>query len=329
MNNPLVSILILNWNGINWLEECIVSVMQTSYQPIEIVVVDNASTDKSVEMVETKYKGVVVVKNPENYGYAKGNNIGFKHVKGKYVVTLNNDMVVDKHWLDEPIGYLEKYPELGIAGCRQMKYFDRVVIDGLYHYLMKSLIFLPIGINAKYDENNPLFSKPGYVFGATGGSAIYRKEALDKIGGFEESFFAYHEDGDLAMRFLTNGWKCVYAPTAIVYHRGSASFVAESPKSVYYLERNRIWFIYKNWPMSLIIRFLPWAIKDEVGNCWNRVVHQINFMVYFKAKLDAVNGLSKFSIQRKEAIQRYRKQRKYFFKLYKAIKIPLPDDDKY
>jgi GT2 family glycosyltransferase len=328
MNNPLVSIIILNWNGIKWLEECIDSVMQTSYQPIEIVVVDNASTDNSIDVVYTKYREVVVVKNPENFGYAKGNNIGFKHVKGKYVVMLNNDMVVDKHWLEEPIKYLEKDPQIGIAGCRQMKYFDRTEIDGLYHYMMKSLIFLPIGLNSCYDENNPLFSKPGYVFSVSGGSAIYRKTAFEKIGGFEERFFAYHEDTDLAMRFLFNGWKCVYAPTSVVYHRGSASFKTESPTFVYYFERNRIWFIYKNWPLSVMLRFFPWMIWDEIIHGWDRLIKRNNFRVYLRAKIDALKGLPKFTFQRKEAIQRYREQRKYFHKLYKAIKMPLADDGK-
>jgi GT2 family glycosyltransferase len=328
MNNPLVSVLILNWNGDKWLEECIDSVLQTSYQPFETIVVDNASTDNSLEILSTNYKDVIVIKNQVNHGFSKGNNIGFRHAKGKYIATLNNDMVVDKSWLDEPIRYLEKDPQLGIAGCRQMKYFDRSAIDGLYHYLMKSLIFLPIGLNAEYDETNQLFSKPGYVLGVSGGSAIYRKAALEKTGGFEERFFAYHEDTDLAMRFLYNGWKCIYAPTAVVYHRGSASFKTESPTFVYYFERNRIWFIYRNWPLSLMVRFFPWVIFDEMRNCWNRMVHRKNFFVYLKAKVDAIKGLSQFNFQRKEALKQYHKHHNYFIKLYEAIKIPLNDDGK-
>jgi hypothetical protein len=327
MNNPLVSILILNWNGINWLEECIDSVMHTSYQPFEIVVVDNASTDGSLEMIDKKFKEVVVVKNPENYGYAKGNNIGFKQVKGKYVVTLNNDMVVDKNWLFEPIGYLEHDPGLGIAACRQMQYFDRTMIDGLYHNLLKPLFFLPIGINTRYDENNTLFSKPGYVFGAHGGSAIYRKEHLDEIGGFEERFFAYHEDADLAMRFLLHGWKCVYAPSAVVYHRGSASFKVNSPKFAYYFDRNRIWLLYKTWPLSLILKFFPWIVKEEIINCWNRVINQKNGKIYFRAKIDALKGLKQFSVLRKESIRRFPQYKGYINSLCKDIKIPYLRDE--
>ena len=132
MTNPLVSVLIVNWNGAKWLPECLDSLLQTRYQPIEIVVVDNASSDESLAILE-QYPMVKVVKNTENSGFAKGNNIGFPYTHGKYVVTLNNDMTVDPDWLTEPVDYLENDQELGSIACRQMKYSDHAVIDGLYH----------------------------------------------------------------------------------------------------------------------------------------------------------------------------------------------------
>jgi len=321
MTNPLVSVLIVNWNGAQWLPECLDSLLQTRYQPIEIVVVDNASSDESLAILE-QYPLVKVIKNTENSGFAKGNNIGFTHTNGKYVVTLNNDMTVDPDWLTDPVDYLENDPELGSIACRQMKYSNHEVIDGLYHHVLKPLLLLPVGISCIYDKSNPLFAEPGYVIGPNGGSAIYRKTALDKVGGFEERFFAYHEDADLSMRSLNHGWKCLYVPSAVVFHRGSASFKANSAVSVYYLIRNKMWLLYKHWPYKTILSVLPWIIKAEI------ILIKENFFIhhqgtaYIKATIDAIKGLAQFREQRRENLRNLCNYRAYYNKIFHAIKIP-------
>jgi GT2 family glycosyltransferase len=319
--NPLVSIIIVNWNGSSLLKECIDSLLAMDYKNIEIVVVDNASTDDSCAVLE-QFEDIVVVRNATNAGFGAGNNVGIQRARGKYVATLNNDMTVDPGWLNDPIQHLETDPQTGVVACRQMKYYDKTRIDGLYHIMLKSLVCLPIGIDCVYDETNRLFSEPGYVLSANGGSSIFRKEAFLQVGGFEEFFFGYHEDPDIALRLLHNGWKCFFVPTAVVYHKGSVTFKAKSSVFVYYIERNRILFIYKNWPLRMILRYLPWAVAEELINFKKRVRERGAVREHLRAKWDAFNNLPAFYSQRKAAMQKFYLSRKYVQRLIREYKIP-------
>jgi GT2 family glycosyltransferase len=222
MSNPLVSIIIVNWNGENLIAECLDSVFQSLYNPFEVIVVDNGSTDRSLEIVK-KYKAVRVIETGKNLGYAGGNNQGIKVARGKYIVFLNNDIVVDPEWLDGAVIYLESHCTVGVISCRQMNYFDKSMIDGLYHYLTRWLGFLPMGAGQPMAEQHQ-FSRLGQVVSANGGSAIFRKQMLDAIGLFDERLFAYCEETDLCMRALLHGWQTVYLPQSVVYHKGGASF---------------------------------------------------------------------------------------------------------
>ena len=153
MNNPLVTIVILNWNGRELLQECLNSVLKTEYKPTEIIVVDNGSTDDSVEFVRNDYKTVIILENGKNLGYGEGNNRGIAIANGKYVVTLNNDIIVEEDWLNKPITYLENDEKIGVIGCRQMNYFNRSVVDGYFHYPAPELTLARLGHGEIYKED--------------------------------------------------------------------------------------------------------------------------------------------------------------------------------
>jgi GT2 family glycosyltransferase len=124
-NHPLVTIVILNWNGKEHLQECIDSVIKSLYSALEIILADNGSTDGSIEFVKSHFPSVIILENKENLGYAEGNNRGIGIAHGKYVVTLNNDVVVEPDWLDKPVEYLENDPQIGSISCRQMSYYNQ------------------------------------------------------------------------------------------------------------------------------------------------------------------------------------------------------------
>lgn len=310
MNNPLVTVIIVNWNGNGVIQDCLESVVSLSYKPVEILVVDNNSTDASRDFLERR-NDIVLVSNPENYGFAKGNNIGFSQAKGKYIATLNNDMVVEPSWLNDPVRYLETDESVGIIGCRQMNFFNRTAIDELYHTITKGLNFYSYGRGERY-AGSPEYSKPGFVISASGGSSIYRKKMLDDLGGFDERLFAYYEDVDLALRAFLAEWKCLYVPTATVYHRGSFSFKRNPEKSFFYGQRNRYVLLYKYFPMVQILRHLPWIAGNEFHILRTMCCDREKTSLYFRTTAGIIKAMRNYRDERKTNVPLFKKKMAMF-----------------
>ena|SRR5271157_1333892 len=319
MENPLISLIILNWNGKECIDECLESVIKTEYKNIEIIVVDNGSTDDSLQRI-TKHPKVTLITLKENIGYAAGNNAGFRQAKGDFIATINNDVIVEPHWLKQPLEFLKKDPLIGIIACRQMKYDFRDTIDCLYAYPVHSLLFYPMGNGKKFSQKK-LYSQPGFVIAAGGAAAIYRKELLDSLSGFDESYYSYHEESDLCMRAFLNGWKCVYAPEAIVYHKGSYSFNTIKNTFAFYHERNRVWFIYKFFPMKYIVRNILGIFFMEL-----RIIRVLFFKkkvwsAYFSARYHGFHGLKRLRGARKKFIKLFKQKQKNYQEFMKNKKI--------
>jgi GT2 family glycosyltransferase len=305
MEKPLVSIIILNWNGDGLIQECLSSLAQLEYAPIEIIVIDNGSIDSSLPYLLCQ-KSILLIENKENTGFAKGNNIGFSRASGKYIAVLNNDTTVDATWLNNPVQFLEQDDRIGSISCRQMNFMYRGIIDVLYHTISKDLSFYPFGRGIRI-EDLPEALKPGFVLSASGGSAIYRKNMIDKIGGFDERFFAYGEDADLSMRAFINGWKCMYVPSAVVYHKGSASFSKVPEKISFYGRRNKILLRYKYFSWFLILRYLPWIINEEKRTFYAMMKNKNSRIQYFSIWKSVFTEIRKFSRERHINIQKLNK----------------------
>jgi len=319
MNSPLVSIVILNWNGKEHLQECIGSVLKSHYSTLEVILADNGSTDGSVEFVRSQFPSVIILENNENLGYAEGNNRGIKIARGKYVVTLNNDVVVDPDWLKKPIVYLENDPQIGSICCRQMNYNNRDLVDSFFHYPAPELIFRRLGHKTTFDPDCR-FASAGFVIAPNGGSAIYRKEMLGQIGGFDGNFFAYHDDTDLCMRAFLDGWKCLYVPESVVYHKDNASFKKRGTIAHYFHERNRMWFIYKYFPWSFIMSHLHSIIFQEMVTIGLHFIKKNGRLNYFKARIDGFTGIKRYSKKRKINTKKF-KSRKAAYLLFQKKKI--------
>ncbi len=301
MNNPLVSLIVLNWNGEAIIRECIDSLKNLNYKNIEIIVVDNASTDASLELLAS-IQNIIVIKNATNAGYAGGNNRGFTVANGDFVATINNDIIVEPSWLDTIVPLLKKDPTIGIVGGRQMNYFDRTKIDALYSFLHHSMIFFQEAFRETYNPDR-FGEKPLRVLSVSGAATVYRKTLLDEMKGFDESLYAYHEESDLCMRAFLKGWKCIFVPTAVAYHRRSVSFNRIKPTMIYYQTRNRIWFIYKYSSAGSIIRNWFWLIVTELRILRVFTFRDRAFFPYVKGLTDGFSALGRFKGVRKENME--------------------------
>jgi GT2 family glycosyltransferase len=298
--NPLVSIIVLNWNGAGLLPNCLNSLEKLTFISREIIVVDNGSTDRSMEVLNS-FKNIIIQQLTANVGYASGNNAGIKIARGKYICTLNNDVVVQPDFLVAPMKAFDSDAAVGIISCRQMNYHERHLIDSLYGYPDHYLLFKPMGEGKPYIEN-PLYNAPGFVIGANGASAIYRKEMLDQIGGFDDRFFAYHEESDLCLRAFERGWKCLYLPGAVVYHMKSISFNKVKGVFRYHHERNRYWFIFKHFPVSMIAKNIFWLLLMEFRLLRIAFFKEKVFRAFLKSRIDSFAGFSQFRKERRENV---------------------------
>jgi len=317
---PLVSIVIVNWNGAEVLPECLRSLLGLNCKDIEIVVVDNASTDNSIDIVrEICGDKAKIVRLEKNVGFAAGVNVGVENSAGEFVTALNNDMIAEPSWLDQPLELL-KDESVGIVSCRQMNYYDRTKVDGLYHCISKELTLLPFGFGREFCDEE-LFSKPGYVLSANGGSAVIRTEVFKKLGGYDADFFGYMEETDFCLRAFLRGWRCAYAPDAVVYHKDGFTFKKNRGRQYYFRERNRVWFLYKNIPAWDIFKRLPYMLIMELRVIRVFVVRAKNPLLYLKARFDALRGLSRYRQIRKENVALFKKKRADFYRFEKLKKI--------
>jgi GT2 family glycosyltransferase len=322
MPNPLVSVIILNWNGKEHLLECLGSLAETVYAPVELIVSDNGSTDGSVEHVRSSFPLVHVLENGKNIGYTGGNNNGIAAAKGDYVVTLNNDVTVEPDWLDKPVEYMEKDGSLFAVCGRQMNYYRRLTIDSLFHYPGPALLFLRAG-HGETMEQNPGFARPGYVIAINGGSAMYRKKMFMELGGFDRSFFIYNEETDLCMRAFLKGWKCLFVPQSVVYHKEGESFKKSRGKNLYYHERNRMWFIFRLYPLAFIARrFVPLLLEEM------RTVKRDVFVLraplrYVTARIHGFAGLFRNLKERRKNVRLFRGREREFAEFQEKKIIPL------
>lgn len=320
MNNarPFVSCIIINWNGAAVLPQCLASLFKVQYKPIEIIVVDNASTDDSAQIGSKYSDRVKWIQNDKNYGYAKSCNIGISKSLGKYIALLNNDVVVSADWVDKVICFLENHSNVGIISSRQMSLTDPLMIDALFHEIIRSLIFCEFG-HAKRDLSIP----PSYVISANGASPVFRREIFDALGGFDEDFFAYHEECDFFFRALKKGWKCVYLPDALIFHFRAYSFKKRTAFSYYHFERSRWIFLLKNYPLCYLLKNIYFLTGKEIQLLFISFSNPRMCLAYLHARISAIGYFLTFRWFSRKASDDFYKHLGYISSLKTRKYIPV------
>jgi GT2 family glycosyltransferase len=275
-----VYLVVLNWNGKDFIEDCLDSLQKQTY-PAEIIVVDNGSTDGSLETIEQKYSDIYLIKEPKNRGFAGGVNIGIKHAirKGADAVALfNNDAVADKEWLVELVKTLGNKPGAGIVTSKLMR-TDKKHFDSTGDFYSTRGIPFPRGRN-RVDKGQ--YDQPENVFGASGGASLYRCSALKDIGLFDEKFFAYYEDVDISFRAQLAGWRVYYQPRAVAYHKLSGTSSKLGNFAHFHSNKNFYYLYLKNMPGRLFIKFLPLFFYQALRSAASSVIH-LRILSYLKA----------------------------------------------
>lgn len=256
-----IAVVILNWNGKKLLEEFLPSVVgYTTASDVELVVVDNGSTDDSVAFLSTLYPQINIVRLSQNYGFAGGYNKGLAQVETEYFVLLNSDVEVTEGWLDPIIGYLDSNLDVAAAqpkilSQRNRSYFEYAgasggFIDRFGYPFCRGRVFKAV------EKDLGQYNTPIDVLWATGACLIIRSNDFFEVGGFDASFFAHMEEIDLCWRLNCRGRRVVCIPQSTVYHVGAATLKKESPRKTYLNFRNNLLMLYKNLPQRHLKRVM-------------------------------------------------------------------------
>jgi GT2 family glycosyltransferase len=256
-----ITVIIPNWNGINFLKGCLSSLGSQSFKNFCVVVIDNGSSDDSATMVKTEFPHVELLPLDRNFGFAYAVNLGIRRANSEYIMLLNNDIELDADCLRYAHDHIVRETRMcGGIQCRMMNYYNKEIIDSL-GVCIKNMRFYDIGHGSDYFSER---YKEGKLLGLCAGAALYRRTFFENIGLLDERFFAGFEDVDISLRGVRKGWFFKYEPEAIVYHHKSPSF-----NKLYYFKRTELrknYFLlaYKNFPgkylvnltLNLFIRFL-------------------------------------------------------------------------
>ena len=296
-----IVLIIVNWNGKKFLSECLDGLRQQSYRHFSTILVDNGSRDGSIDFVNRNYTEVKTIALPKNIGFAAANNIALKTVQTEYVALLNNDAVPHETWLQSLIEALESHPEAGSAASKILLYDNPKIIDRVGDAYTRA----GAGFLRGRAEPASSYNKEEWIFGACAGAALYRTHMLEDIGLFDEDFFLLYEDVDLSFREQLKGYKCLFVPEAVVYHKASSSIVYDSPISVYYSHRNLEWVYIKNMPSNLILKSICLHIIYDIA-AFLFFAANGRIKDFIKAKWDAVKALKRI-LKKRRQIQRNRR----------------------
>jgi GT2 family glycosyltransferase len=288
LDGSSLTVAILNYNGRALLDEMLPSLACQTLEGFDTVVVDNGSQDDSVAYLRSHWPHVRVVELPVNRGVTSALNECLAACETDVVGLFNNDMELAPECLAELLAALEGDPHVGSVTPKMLDFVDRAVIDGAGDMLN----WRGGGRRRGHGERDVgQYDEAGEVFGACGGSALYRRSAIERVGGFDEAYFAYYEDIDWAFRAQLAGFRCLYVPSAVLYHRGSATLGRGfSDFNGYHLWRNPIWLIAKCFPVGALVRHAPSLLRGQLGNL-HIAVRERKLGVWSRAMRDALLGL--------------------------------------
>ena len=287
-----ISVVIVNYNGANFLERCLLSLAAQTFRAFEIILVDNASSDDSCAFVEKNFPRIKLIRSETNVGFAAGNNLGIRAARGNLIATLNTDTEVEKDYLEKLCAPIRD-EKIGACAPLMLEMERRNVVDAAGIVVDAFGYAWNVGAGQSANE----FVGTREIYGACAGAALYRKAMLDEIGLFDDDYFGFYEDADLAWRAHNAGWKTIFVPTARVAHTHGASFGKISPRKTYLLARNRWWTTFKNFPTPQFYFTLPILFLLDAFSLAQAATRG-HFREAWRGRVDAWRGLKKMWARR-------------------------------
>jgi len=262
---PFVSIVIPTYNGRALLAVCLPSLRAQSYPAdrFEVIVVDDASSDGTVEYLAAEFPWVRVAALTQNSGFIAACNAGVAAAQGEVLVLLNNDTEAEPGWLAALVTALMEHPEAGSAASKMLLFDRRDTLHTAGDTMGRNGIPRNRGV---WEKDAGQYDQDRWVFGPCGGAAAYRREAWQQAGGLDPALWMYLEDVDLAWRLQRLGWRSIYAPEARIYHQLSAT--GGGVLASYFTGRNTLWVIARNWPGALLRRHWRAIVAAQLRIAW-------------------------------------------------------------
>lgn len=288
MSNIDTSVVVLNWNGKRFLKNLFDSLAKQTYprDKYEVIFVDNASKDDSVDFVRDSYPWVRIIKNKGNYGFAKGCNAGMVAARGKYIVLLNNDTKTEPKWLAELVRVADK-KKAGAVVSKLMFDKKRGFINNAGGFLQydKTWPAIEQGINEK---DNGQYDRIQEITAFCGASVLFNRKMLEQIGLLDEIFWMYFEDTDLSWRGQKKGWHYYLAPKSVLYHAHAGSSGEDTPLFKFYVSRNRVLILLKNAKLKLALKGFAAVIRDRL---WYGLKQLISAIKQGHGRREAIDNL--------------------------------------
>jgi len=300
---PLVSVIIPNWNGVRHLPTCLSSLRHQTYPNLEVILVDNASTDESVVLVGRDYPEVMLLQLDENLGLTGGINRGIQLAGGEIIAPLNNDTEVAPAWAEALVTALLEHPDAGMAASKILLFDRRDTLHSAGDAYGVDGIPMNRGV---WEKDAGQFDDDVYIWGGCGGAVAYRRAMLDDIGLLDEDLFMYCEDVDLNWRAQLTGYRCVFTPRAVVYHHLSATGGGQIAS--FYTGRNTLWVLVKNYPGELLRRHWLTVVRAQLKIAQDafKARHGVAARARLRGQLAGLLGLPRW-LRKRRQVQARRK----------------------
>jgi GT2 family glycosyltransferase len=285
---PLLTVAVLSYDGRHLLEVILPSLARQSFRDFEVVVVDNGSHDDTMQWLREHWPEVERVSLAQNAGVTAALNVCARAGRGELIGLFNNDVELDPACLGELVNAMREHPQASWAAVKLMDFHDRSVIDGAGD------LFAWTGSGSRRghgERDVGQYERATSIFGACGGAAVYRREAFDRVGTFDEAFFAFYEDVDWNLRAQLAGLECRYVPSAVAFHMGSATLGRGlTDFTRYHIWRNALWVIAKDLPVSALARHAPQLLLGQAINL-AVAVRDRKLRIWARVWRDALRGL--------------------------------------
>lgn len=277
MQQPLVSIVILNWNGRNFLQQFLPSVMASAYSNKKIIVADNASTDDSVLFLQQNFPSVQIIINPSNEGFAKGYNTALKQIESDYFILLNSDVEVTPGWIEPIIELMEIDPSIAVCQPKILAYSNKHQfeyagasggwMDNFGYPFSRGRIFDVV------EDDNGQYDSVQQCFWASGAAFFVKAVVYKELKGLDEYMFAHQEEIDFCWRVQLAGYKVFVQPASIVYHVGGGTLPHGNSQKVFLNFRNNLVMLAKNFPLGTALWKIPFRICLDAVAAWKALFH--------------------------------------------------------